>query len=99
MYRHPIFQLNSVDKNVGNHAFVTINSDDPAVFNTNVENELAYIYYAAQAQGIAKSKVIEWVEQIRQYGMEASFIKKEKNAVQMLTELEEIMREITRIDI
>lgn len=99
MYRHPIFQLNSVDKNVGNHAFVTINSDDPAVFNTNVENDLAYIYYAAQAQGIAKSKVIEWVEQIRQYGMEASFIKKEKNAVQMLTELEEIMREITRIDI
>ncbi len=99
MYRHPIFQLNSVDKNVGNHAFVTINSDDPAVFNTNVENELAYIYYAAQAQGIAKSKVIEWVEQIRQYGMEASFIKREKNAVQMLTELEEIMREIARIDI
>lgn len=58
--------------------FVTVNSDDPAVFNTNVENELAYIYYAAEAQGEAKSDVLEWVDKIRQYGMDASFIQNEK---------------------
>lgn len=99
MYQHPIFSLNDINKNIGYHAFVTINSDDPAVFNTNVENELAYIYYAAEAQGFAKSDIIDWVDRIRQYGMDACFVHQEKETVQILIELESIMNAIAATEV
>lgn len=95
MKQHPIFSLNSRKKE-GHNVFVTVNSDDPAVFNTNVENELAYIYYAAEAQGEAKSEVLEWVDKIRQYGMDASFIQNEKSAEQILAEIQRILWELEK---
>lgn len=79
--------------------FVTVNSDDPAVFNTNVENELAYIYYAAEAQGAAKSEVVEWVDKIRQYGMDASFIRNEKSPEQILMEIQRILWELGKAEL
>ncbi len=97
MRQHPIFNLNS-RKGEGHNVFVTVNSDDPAVFNTNVENELAYIYYAAEAQGEAKSDVLEWVDKIRQYGMDASFIQNEKSAEQILAEIQQILWEIGKME-
>lgn len=97
MKQHPIFKLNS-RQGEGYNVFVTVNSDDPAVFNTNVENELAYIYYAAEAQGEAKSKVVEWVDKIRQYGMDASFIRNEKSPEQILKEIQRILWEIGKAE-
>lgn len=94
MYQHPIFALNKAAEKSGHHVFVTINSDDPSVFNTNVENELAYIYYAAEAGGAAKSEILEWIDKIRQYGMDSSFIRQEKPTVQVLREVEEILQAI-----
>jgi hypothetical protein len=93
MHQHPIFKLNSKSGD-GHNVFVTVNSDDPAVFNTNVENELAYIYYAADAQGRAKSEIIEWVDKIRQYGMDASFIQHEKSGERILEEIQRMLWEI-----
>ena len=93
MHQHPIFKLNSKSGD-GHNVFVTVNSDDPAVFNTNVENELAYIYYAADAQGRAKSEIIEWVDKIRQYGMDASFIQHEKSGERILAEIQRMLWEI-----
>lgn len=92
MHQHPIFALNKAAEKAGHHVFVTINSDDPSVFNTNVENELAYIYYAAEAGGAAKSEILEWIDKIRQYGMDSSFIRNEKPTVQILREVEEILQ-------
>ena len=64
--------------------------------NTNVENEFAYIYYAAEKQGYAKSEILEWIDRIRQYGMDASFIQKEKSAEQIFLEVEEMIEGINR---
>lgn len=97
--KHPIFHLNRRGNEMGNKALVTINSDDPAVFNTNIENELAYIYYAAEAKGIAKSEILEWIDRIREYGIEASFVQKEKGVEQILSEIENILEEIRRLRI
>lgn len=97
MYQHPVFYLNQRGGEAGHHALVTINSDDPAVFNTNVENELAYIYYAAEAQGYTKSEILEWIDKIRQYGMDASFIQQEKSAEQIWMETGEMLQAIERI--
>lgn len=92
MKKHPIFYLNSKGGTSGHHALVTVNSDDPAVFNTNVENELAYIYYAAENEGYSMEGILNWIDKIRQSGMDASFIRNEKSARQILIEIETIMQ-------
>lgn len=90
---HPIFRMNAVKRGEGSehHLMVTINSDDPAVFQTNVENELAYVYYATEHNGYAKEDVLEWIDKIRQNGLDASFIQQEKGSMQMLQELSLIL--------
>lgn len=89
--QHPIFKLSDIHESDEKHVMVTINSDDPAVFNTNIENELAYIYYAAEELGYSKSETLEWIDRIRQQGLDASFVKYEKNAVQILAEIQKMM--------
>lgn len=88
---HPIFQLDSIRNQEGNHSMMIVNSDNPTIFNTNVESELAYIYYAADEFGYSKSEILEWIDRIRQRGMDASFIKSEKDALQILSEIQEMM--------
>ena len=89
--RHPIFKLSHIHESDKKHVMVTINSDDPAVFNTNIENEFAYIYYAAEELGYSKSEILEWIDRIRQQGLDASFVKYEKNAAQILAEIQQMM--------
>lgn len=95
---HPIFRMNALnqkDKD-GHHALVTVNSDDPAVFNTNVENELAYIYYAIEHSGYAKEDILEWIDKIRQNGLESSFIQREKSVLVLLEEVGGILDELRK---
>ena len=70
---------------------VTVNSDDPAVFNTNVENELAYVYYALEHAGCTKEDVLHWIDKIRQNGMDGSFISKVKECRTLLEEIGDIL--------
>ena len=99
MSQHPIFFLNSKGDGTTHHAMVTINSDDPLVFGTNVENELSYIYYAAEKQGVSKEDILAWIDKIRIHGMNSSFIQSEKDKVQIFQEVNDILRQIegTRI--
>lgn len=95
-HEHPIFRMNSLKakKERDHHVMVTINSDDQAVFNTNVENELAYIYYAMEHEGFAKEDVLNWIDKIRQNGLDASFIQTEKSSFQIMQEISGILDEI-----
>ena len=82
-------QMNS-DQNV----IVCINSDDPAVFNTNVSNELAYIYYGMLEKGISREMALLWIERVQKNGMNSSFIRREESDeafVKKLVELTEKM--------
>lgn len=95
---HPIFRLNSL-KNTElkeHHILVTVNSDDPVVFNTNVENELAYIYYALEHAGYDKEDILSWIDKVRQNGMDASFIRKEKSTRVLLEEISGILDELEK---
>lgn len=94
--KHPVFFINQKFQDGKNRVMATINSDDPAVFNTNVENELAYMYYAAEVKGYARSDLLEWIDQLRQYGVDASFIRKEKKPDILLTEVEEMLYALKR---
>ncbi len=94
--KHPIFKLNSlVECEDSNHVMVTINADDPSVFATNVENEIAYIYHALKHDGYREEDILEWIDKVRDYGMESSFIKEEKSSKEMLDEITEILNSIT----
>lgn len=71
---------------------VTVNSDDPMIFNTSSENELAYIYHAMNYRGYGKESVLEWVDKVRQFGMDSSFIKQEKSPEVLLEETKQLLK-------
>lgn len=84
---HPILRLNnrgldSIQK-TDSCVLTTINSDDPLVFSTFVENEIAYIYYALLSEGCKREEALEWIDKIRLHGINSSFIKNKKNFYQM----------------
>lgn len=79
IYSHPILNLNhrglGLDKNVDSCVMTTINSDDPLVFSTCVDNEIAYIYYSLLNAGCKREQVLDWIDKIRRHGLESSFVK------------------------
>jgi len=78
IFDHYIHNLNQIvhDLEAGpeNTVMISINSDDPSVFNTNVSNELAYIFYSLQEKGYSREDALLWIDKVRRYGMESSFI-------------------------
>lgn len=95
LYSHYILNLNSLEKkNSGQNLMVTINSDDPMVFNTNVENELAYMYHGLINAGYDSRTTLEWIDKVRQYGLESSFIARIKTVQEMEREITIMQQEI-----
>lgn len=75
LFHHYVFNLNNPDLNDEHHrTIISINSDDPSVFNTNVSNEMAYIFYALQKNGYSREEALHWIDKVRNYGMESSFL-------------------------
>lgn len=56
------------------YLMVSINSDDPSVFNSILSNEFAYIYYSLVNEGYPKEIVLKWIDKIREYGINSSFV-------------------------
>ena len=79
-------QINSVE-----NIIVCINSDDPAVFNTNVSNELAYIYYGMLEQNISREAALLWIDRLRRNGMDSSFIRHLEPDELLLKKLDELI--------
>lgn len=64
---------------------VTINSDDPTVFSTRINNEYALIYDILMKSGKYTGKeIIDWLNKIRINGLEYSFIEDRKLQIQEL---------------
>lgn len=75
VFGHQVYKLNPVERDAIHSIMVNVNSDDPTVFNTNVSNELAYLYYGLLERKIGKEESLRWIDRIRQYGMDTSFVK------------------------
>lgn len=73
---------------------VCINSDDPAVFNTNVLNEMGYIYFGMLEKGLGREAILNWLEKLRKDGMSASFLRRKDSDIQILNELDELLDEM-----
>lgn len=82
IFDHPIIRLNNRGLNIPNSTescvLVSINSDDPVVFSTHVENEISYIYYSLLNAGCRREEALEWIDKIRRHGIDSSFIKNKK---------------------
>lgn len=87
-----LFNINSDDFNF-NSTIVCINSDDPSVFNTNVSNEIGYIYFSMLEKGNSREKILSWIDKIRENGMNASFIRDDMSDTQMFAELKKYLDE------
>ena len=88
---HPILRLNSIQGENGTSVMTTINSDDPIIFSTNVENEIAYIYYSLLNANFSREKALEWIDKIRSHGVNSTFIKSRKNFKMMNEDLKTIL--------
>jgi len=74
------------------NVIVCINSDDPAVFNTNVSNELAYIYYGMMEQNISREAALLWINRIRENGLDSSFIHRRESDELLMKKLDELLK-------
>ncbi len=96
IFHHPILQLNNSGLHISNmeesSVMVSINSDDPIVFSTFAENEIAYIYYALLNAGCKREEALNWIDKIRLQGIESTFIKSDKQINEMLRDFEEIAK-------
>jgi hypothetical protein len=65
--RHPIFDwVKAGDRFLS----TTINTDDPGVFHTNIEDEYSHIWLAGIERGMRPTDMADMLETIRQCGME-----------------------------
>lgn len=73
IFEHYISNLNDTDS--GNNILVSINTDDPSVFNSNINNEYAYIFYSLLNKGYDRTIALKWIDNIREIALQSSFIK------------------------
>ena len=79
---------------IGSKFIKTNNTDDPIVFNTSIDNELAYIYYLLVHKKYKKERVLKWIDKIRENSLESSFINKIKMPSRQLEEMNFIIEAI-----
>lgn len=92
LYENQFYQLNQL--NDEQNMIVCINSDDPAVFNTSVSNELAYIYYGMLEKGISREAALFWIDRVRRNGLNSSFIHHEESDLALVRNLTELIQRI-----
>ena len=83
------YQMNQA--NDEQNVMICINSDDPAVFHTNVSNELAYIYYGMLDRNISREAALLWIDRVRKIGMDSSFIRHHESDEMLLRGLTELV--------
>ncbi|WP_128100928.1 hypothetical protein [Paenibacillus sp. DCT19] len=99
LFNHPVQNLNvqglEHENQTGKGLVISVNSDDPAVFNTSISNELSYIFYLLQEKGYPRDNILEWIDKIREWGLMTSFIKDrdiEKDA--LIKEINDIIKHL-----
>ncbi|KAB1438500.1 hypothetical protein [Candidatus Galacturonibacter soehngenii] len=82
LFKHHAIRLNDkgLDGNSKENGLIlNINSDDPVVFNTSTSNELAYIFYLLQDKGYSRESILSWIDKVRKWGMDTSFVIADEN--------------------
>lgn len=100
LFSHPILNLYNLElgksENQLNHTAISINTDDPAVFRTTVEHEFAYMYYMLMSKKYNQVDVLKWIDDVRNFGLERSFIHEYKKPSIMYSELQILIEELEK---
>lgn len=91
IFNHYIFNLNGPAGSKNESVMVTINSDDPSVFQTGISSEYSYIFYSLIEKGYSRESALEWIEKIAKYSINTSFIET-KSMETVKKEIKEILR-------
>jgi adenosine deaminase len=95
IFEHYISNLNNIDKFGDDNIMVSINTDDPCVFNTNINNEYSYIFYSLLKKGYDRNTCLEWIDKVRKTAIEHSFIKTRYiSNEEMKAEIEKILEQL-----
>ena len=74
--QHHIFQLSLNKENrLKRNIWITINTDNPGVFNTSLAHEYYLLGESLIRQGVPEAEVVEWLEWMRQNGEDFSFLR------------------------
>lgn len=92
LFDNQLFQINKPQNESMNNVLTSINSDNPIVFNTNVSNEIGYIYYGMLNKGISKELALQWVDKVRKTGMETSFIRSNTTDEEYIRHLDTLLK-------
>lgn len=91
--KNKTFLENTNSSSCNNNIIVSINTDDPSVFQTSLSSEFAYIYYSLLDKGYAKKEVLDWIDEVRKNGMTSSFIEN-RSLTQVRDEIQTIINQI-----
>jgi hypothetical protein len=73
---HPLWRINPPEKTIGMKPIpVSIGSDDPITFATNLKQEYALLYESLIAGGLTDSQASTWIEHARDTGVSSRFTK------------------------
>lgn len=89
--KHPLYNISSTNYDYGS-ILTCINSDNPGIFNTNVINEIGFIYFTMIEKGIGRELCTQWIERLRDCGMKYSFIRREESDEYILKELNNLIK-------
>lgn len=76
---HPIFKFDTtgLKAQVKRRVRVMVNTDNPGIFSTNLENEYALLASAAESRGENPSDVLAWIRHLKQQSKASSFLRRE----------------------
>lgn len=89
--KHPAFVLRE-DSSL--KVLSSINTDDPSVFNSTIANEHALIYYSFRSNGHSAEEALNLVDEMRETGLETSFVGSPPSIENLLLEYEQAIRAI-----
>lgn len=95
-FDNPVIRIFSknIEEQHDKRAIVSLCTDDPAVFNTNLIYQYVLLEQQLLGKGLPKLDVLNWLEEIRRFGMTSTFIDKHLKYSELKEELNNIMKKL-----
>ena len=95
-YSYKDYHIENLSSPKDEKVIITINTDDPITFNTNLSNEYALIFdLMLKKEKYTRKEIIEWLDRIRQNGNRYSFIKdRGLNKFEVIREIKQILKKL-----
>jgi hypothetical protein len=73
---HPLYRWTVPGEDLNLGFSVSLNTDNPSIFNTRLEVEYALAFHGALARGLARDQAADLVERLRKSSLESTFVRR-----------------------